>query len=543
MRRLYCAAVFMLLNLLAVSSVFAGPARIAVLDFKQEPDSRSFKTLGKGLAELLSLELSLSRDLAVTGRAERIKALLDISFGPPEKADRSKQLLAGVTMGCRYIVTGAIVERTDVLAVAVTLLDVPQGAAVFSAREAAAPEEYDYIVAVLAGKILAELKLPVPVAVRAKAAANKSRTGEAAAPYLTMVEAMDQGDAARMLDPDKAMARFYLSKLVVNMTKFGIVDEIMFSGTNPAYLGVMQYDQIQLSSTIPTQSLGAVNEDKTRENDFRANLGYQVPIGTDFGLEIMTLVPDYRMHDSAYDWTRETRTPWDVRFGQVNLGGVLGLGWAPVPTFSCGLGVSLVYRAEAFDHYSNESNNQYVSPAFSLGVLFKNAEATELFDVMAGYAPGRNMYFTNLTVDHVETLPPLYLGGTLTLALADYRLFLVFRQLNEITLDWQYYFGRLSAATEYWFTDWFAARVSLEGSFRLPSGVGGVGANIGITIRIPGLGGLGWSGWDFNITASARERPSRLVVDDHVAEYYLTVCILKTGSFVMRPADLTGINH
>jgi hypothetical protein len=356
---------------------------------------------------------------------------------------------------------------------------------------------------------------------------------------------MDQGDAARLLDPDKAMARFYLSKLVVNMTKFGIVDEILFSSTNPAYLGVMQYDQIQLALTIPTQSLGAVNEDKTWENDFRVNLGYQVPIGTNFGLEILALVPDYRMTDSAFDWTRETRTPWDARFGQANLGGVLGLGWAPVPTFSCGLGVSLVYRVEAFDHYSNESGNQYVSPAFSLGVLFKNTESTELFDVMAGYAPGRNMYFTDLTVDQVEILPPLYLGGTLTLALADYRLFFVFRQLNDITLDWRYYFGRLSAATEYWFTDWFAGRVSLEGSFfGLLGGLGGgIGANIGITIRIPGLGGLGWNGWDFNITAACRTRSSRLVMHDHVVEYYLTVCILKTGSFVMRPADLTGINH
>ncbi|RPJ03566.1 MAG: hypothetical protein EHM28_15085, partial [Spirochaetaceae bacterium] len=79
----YCFYI-LIFALLASTYAFAEPVRIVVIDFELQSDDPGFKNAGKGLAEILSTELSRSSKLAVLERAARNRVFKDFSAGVSE---------------------------------------------------------------------------------------------------------------------------------------------------------------------------------------------------------------------------------------------------------------------------------------------------------------------------------------------------------------------------------------------------------------------------------------------------------------------------
>jgi TolB-like protein len=523
-------------------SVAAEPIRLAVIDFQVQSDNTAYKYYGKGFAEFTVIELAKSNDVTVIAREKRNQALEELAFSLSDIADTAKQMRIGEFLTAQYLVGGSIFEMGGRLVVTVTVLDVEKGTTVFTDKASGEPGAYDGITASLAAKVLGYFKLKTPQAVAVKVEKAEVKPAETVERFSTAIDALDRKDTAtaktelaeaQKLDPNNDAVRIYLSRLTLNSAKFMIITELYYPLTNPAALGIIRYDKLDASIEFnaASQVLGdAVLSDCTlSELDFRGTLGYQVPIGGNFGLGV----------DGFFRWSIDQAYSipslvWDSMTSFLNTGGIVSFGWAPTETFSCGLGVSLYYKHSYQRALGTPVENDYFRQALSAGVLVRDPESTIVYDLLIGI-PFDRSYRIDPAANGVisEVAPPLYVENTLTLALADRRLFLIFKQIDDLAFDRVFYFGRLLAAVEWWPADWLAMRASGEASLGLLEGTTsfGYGGLAGATFRIPGTG---WAGWDLDVGVSYRQRPSRNVAGVLVPEFIPTVRLSKTGSFASR---------
>ena len=120
---------------------------------------------------------------------------------------------------------------------------------------------------------------------------------ETALKFSSAINAFDKKDMdfarkelnrAKELDPENDAVRAYLKKLVVNTVKFKTLTEQYYPNQNPAFLGIIKTDRLFLSSAQINQKETRTNFEASNvsviEQDLRANLGYQFPIGDDIGI-------------------------------------------------------------------------------------------------------------------------------------------------------------------------------------------------------------------------------------------------------------------
>jgi TolB-like protein len=517
------------LLLLSLLLLFALPAnsisfRIALSDFAVHSDNPRYKYMGKGISEMIAVELAKATGVNLIEREKRAEVLEEIEFALSDLADATKQVEVGKMLAARYLVFGEIVDMDKEVLISLRMIDVESTMVVWNEQVVARITNYDYITGYFTMSILHHLGLPVPSSTVAKVEAVEEKNEDAVVAFSMAVDHYDKGEdrdakkeliTARRIDPKNEAIQTYISKLLLNISKFKIIPPSHLPNQNPAYLGILQYDQLfalfdythYYYHTLETYNLG-YNEQNTR-----ILLGYSIPVGQNFGIQFNGFFSaDVEfMREPPYSRDESSRVATQAEGIQVSFG------LAVSESVAVGMGASFFLEDLQFEAYTGnfDAPGTYsISTALYGGFLIKNQQATTIFDVLAGYSSGRQPLLhaeeirifldTGTQYTSGDTIAlPFFLESTLTTAFQNRRFFLILKQSNDIYFNRPYYTGRLIPAVEYWLSHRFAVRTGVDISlYKLDEvvefGIGGIG---GVSIR--SFGGS----WDLDLNVSYRKYP------------------------------------
>jgi len=553
---------FLAVLFIGVVSLWPAPQlpRVAIGDFAVTSDNPKLKYIGKGLAEMIATDLYASKGLVLIDRDRRDAILGEMEFALSAAADPSEQMQAGKLLAADYLLFGAIVDMDTVVLVSCRMISVETGAVVWTDERLGPLSDYDKMSRTLAASALKGLKQVRPsVAVLPPSAAAPAATPAAPATPAQREEAIvafskaidsydkrDMADAkkqlkrAKAIDPTNAAVQAYLDKLTFVTAKFKAMSEQYLPSENPAYLGIIDTDQITLSSVFVN-----MNEAETRfqsngipiglvEQDVRQFLGYRFPLGKNWGVGVEGFAYHYKNQITGY-------APLGTKSALTNpnaYGGILTVGNEVVPGLSLGVGMTVYDQARQLASEvggngaaSNDPTHNYLCMAPSLGLVLRNRDSSIVFDSFGGWSTEKTVRISTVTFQALDTVDaPLFIENTLSFAFAQRRIFAVLKQDNNVGIDHALYAGTIAPSLEAWLFEWLAIRASVEGDFTLMGsatslGLGGTG---GLTLRI-----RPWN-LDIDLNMTYRQRPSRTVEGQTLNELVPFVIIRKTNSFITR---------
>ncbi len=539
------------LTSLARPALFAQPApaggtqcRIAVGDFNVLSANPAYQFLGKGFAELISVELAKAKGIALIDRDRRNELLKEQEFSLSDAASAARQIEIGRLLSADFLGTGTIIEIKEKLTLAMRLTDVETGVIVFQDDVTGDLGAYDYISATIAKNILSYLRARIPEAVAVKTEAPVIKPAEVAVRFSNAVNAYDHSEVesakkelqvAEKLDPESTAVKVYLDKLTVNTSKFKTMTEQYFPVQNPAYLGIIETDQLYLSAALENfpekeEKNPSLNELDIIETDAHFFIGYDFPVGSSWGFGVQAF--GYHYKNLIKKGAQKAGVNPDA------FGAILSAGCEIYPGFSVGGALSLYkqYRQSAQSvtepHSSGSYGDQswYFCTAPSLGIALRNGDSSLVFDAFFGWSTEKKVLLDTETFKGLEdAYAPIYIENTLTLALDRRRTFFVLKQTDDIGIDRVYFVGRLIPAIERWLGDWFSVRAGIEGTLTYLEKVAGlgIGATGGLTIRLKPMN------MDLDVNVSYRTRPSRTIPGETIDDL-IWFATLHKANFLFR---------
>jgi TolB-like protein len=523
--------------------------RIALSDFAVHSKNPKYEYMGKGISEMIAVELAKSTGLDLIEREKRAEMLEEIEFALSDLADATRQVEVGKMLAAKYLVFGEIIDMDKDVLISLRMVEVETAEIVWIDQVVTNIANYDYITGFFTESILKYLGLSVPRSTVAKVESIKAKDEDAVVAFSKAVDAYDRKEnaaareelvRARRIDPDNEAVRLYLSKLLVNLSKFKIeAAALQLPSQNPAYLGFLQYAQVafmvnvsdMLSDEVPYLHLEEY--DLYYWNQFgHWTLGYSAPLGKTLGYQT-----------NIFGWSpngEELRTeedPGEAEYQWYDLmswGTQFSLGWAISDRLAFGVSTSVFLAVNSGGYEQSPKDPPQVQSAFCLGAVVKNLDSTVVFDILSGYSfSPQYLLLAQELADYRDLgIPytmgasvalPLLLEGSVTFALLDRRIYLLVRQRNDIFLDQASYSGRITIGAELWAAKWFAIRGAVELSeYKMEDlviyGMGGTG---GVALR-----STRWAS-DLELGLSYRMEPVRSLPGEVVYQPVLYISLTK----------------
>ncbi|MFA6508664.1 MAG: hypothetical protein WCT14_21370, partial [Treponemataceae bacterium] len=361
-------------------------------------------------------------------------------------------------------------------------------------------------------------------------------------------EAKQKLAEAKRIDPANAVAVAFLDLLASASAKFKVIPERYVSYYNPAFLGGMEKDRLHVNVSQAYVPYGEKNEEagpnftdawvtpnatkeyQTLEYGMAAFVGYSYPITERIGLSIEIIagnLTDSLNRDMYYpgppapDYKKASNNMED--FSTI----LLSAGFAVSPNLSVGAGAYFTYKSR---RYYNEwdGTNLYHSEAVNafggeFGAALQNSGGTLVYDVLAAYGTEKLFWYDTTAQKFITYGLPLYVEHTLTGALNGKRTFIALKQSNDIYLDRNLYYGRVTPTVEQWLFGFLALRLGGEGSVVLRNGssIFGWGATGGLSVKV----------WRITVDANYtfRMRPSRALDAVIVPESVMFITVSMNG--------------
>jgi TolB-like protein len=133
-RQLYIAVLFAALAAWPAVGQNRTPDRLAVVDFAVTSNDPRLAFVGKGLAEMLAVELAVNRRLALVERERRAELLGELEFALSAAAAPSELAAAGRLLAADYLVFGSVVDMGGPILVTCRLVAVASGEIVWNGR-------------------------------------------------------------------------------------------------------------------------------------------------------------------------------------------------------------------------------------------------------------------------------------------------------------------------------------------------------------------------------------------------------------------------
>ncbi|MDA3938228.1 MAG: hypothetical protein PF693_02820 [Spirochaetia bacterium] len=495
-----------------IVSIFAAETRVSLSDFIVHSDNTRYKYMGKGISEMISVELQKSPGVDLVEREQREQILEEMNIYLSGISDSETHVEPGKLMIARFIVFGEIIYMDKDVFISLRMIDVESGKVVWNQKITEKLSKYDYISGYFASSILEFLSAEVSNTTMTKVEVKKEKSEDAVIAFSNAVDYYDKKEMEKArkelsitikIDPESEAAEFYLSKLITNTTKFKIMTEQYISYQNPAYLGVIRTDRFHYSHSQ------ALTKDRT-----------------------WLYVPNPESPSAS---------------NRQAAGGILSFGYKTSDYSSIGFSLSAYNRTwRGYDQNLYPADEYYFKPdsdwsfGFSPGFLYRNKDESFVFDTRLAYSNGKIVPINGDYTDDVDVSNdyiledkvnlPLFWENTFTWAFNNRNTFFVLKQLNDISIDRIYYFGRFLPAIEHFPMDWFSLRAGIEGSFAVfndsrNAGFGGMG---GITFRIPG-----W-GLDIDLNFTYRKRPSRVIEGIMFTDYIFLLSGTLSDVFISR---------
>lgn len=294
--------ILVLLSIMCVTNVLpAFSATIAISDLDVQTANPNYKFIGKGIAELLSFELSKSKDVTVISREKRAEMLKEVEFA---MLTDEQQLKMGKMLAAEYIVTGNIIDMAEVFIITIKLVDVQTGKIMWQDKKTEKISKYDYISAYFASGVLKALNTMADTSTIAKLEKKQEKNEQAVVAFSKAVDAIDRNDTnkarsqlneAKQYDPENDLIRQYIAKLSVTSSKFKVELDFYVPSQNPAVLGTIQQDKIYWILCISQDNLvGGKVVPKDVGDGYKIDeagnvvnrIGYEFPLGQRWGMNV-----------------------------------------------------------------------------------------------------------------------------------------------------------------------------------------------------------------------------------------------------------------
>ena len=369
--------------------------RIAILDFDVMTTREDFRFVGKGLAAILSFELSDESVFIVIDRGKRNDALEEINFSLSGLSDEKASLDVGRLLTANYMVFGEIIEMDRKFLVTMKLLDVEIGAVVWQEQLLSRLNNYEsvsrYFAESLTGAIAAsgtgvvEASEPdKPPLVESPAIDDsEDNRAESLIAFSAAVVAIDEGDneearkelrRAQSIDPESKVVRYYLDILSVVSPKFNFELRPFGPVYNPAYLPRYDSDKFYFWESLPMAGMQSASqypvssEISTSETTFVITAGYLFPLGKIHGFDITinwSTIQSQTNTSVNYAFMGQSATSF--YFFPSNWSIVLGYGISLSPILSLGIAFQPMLSTDNHGNTASKSTtfNYSLTPNYS----------------------------------------------------------------------------------------------------------------------------------------------------------------------------------
>ena len=495
--------------LIAATACFADLPRLAVTDFTVGSDNPKLKYVGKGLAEMVAVNLAASHSIELIDRASRDEILREQEFSLSGAADASKQLEVGRLLAARYILSGEVLDMDSAVLVSCKITSTETGAIVWFDKNFGPLADYDGISRKLAASALAGLGLsPGGNIAEAPPKAQSASREAVILGFSSAIDHFDKGEltkavaelkAAKEIDPNNAAINYYLAKLTGSSPRFQVDLERFAPVYNPASLGFVEQGAIYgwfsnantyALGTVPNFGILAMNHDdilglEYYEDFGKLGVGFMMPFGKAAGFSAEVEIAGHLgiiTSPDSYALTQESAAMIDT--GNVSYGGLLGYGYRLAPELSFGaqvraayIGSGIIYEGTGMGIDTDTSNPFHYFPEAAktyygivAGLAYRNSRSLEaeleliwsnqvefyVVPPLGGFSGSDNGVILMGSV-------PVVVSAAVTKGFLDKTLFGSLRGVGEIGTDARDILSaRVIPGVEWWPTQRMAVRAAYE---------------------------------------------------------------------------------
>ncbi|TFG62072.1 MAG: hypothetical protein E4H28_08120 [Gemmatimonadales bacterium] len=536
--------------------------RIAVMDFTVESDNPQFKYLGKGFAELASVEVARLPGFTLVDRERRNALLEEQAFSLSGAAGTADSIAIGKLLTVDYLVVGTVLDMFGNLVVTFSVIKTDTGEVIGKLSAEGTPGEYKRIVREIGAGIakMSGRETKVVVAKAPPVAPPVAKQAEVLSSFSAAVEALDRKDVkaaaanlelARRIDPTDPAVRFYLDKIAGGSSKFAVIPPVYYFLDNPATLGALTQDMAYfyvagggngLFSNKPAGSstpvyeldglygaampgaLGIPGTYAVREIDARIFIGYALPLAPGLGVGAQVFFSRVENNVLRVDPFIDG-SGWDgVNF----YGTALSIGWTPASWLSVGIsGTAGITDGNGNDFGAQMEN---YDPVFIYGGEIGIVDSSARGNLVASFIVGTNSdvveFFDmdTIALDRAGAFQwPVYIDLSLAYGFNGLKDFVVLKFLTDVYgFDGPAPFMQLIPAFEHSLSKTLSTRlgavVSMSPNETLDVGFGGTA---GATMSLGRL--------EIDLSATVRQRPSRVTSEEIIPEALFSVGLRYRG--------------
>jgi len=539
------------LSILVLAVVFlfvsvSAPAqemRVALVDFVVHSDNPKYTYLGKGISEMIAMELANSPGVALVDREERTELMEEMKFALSGLADDTERKMeVGRMLAADYIVFGEIVDMAPQLLISIRVTGVDSGEVVYQDNVTERPGRYEYISGYFASKILDHFDVRVARSTEKKVEEKEEKQEAAVVAFSRALAAYDTGEEeeakkelveAKKLDPTNEAVLTYIRKLAVFSPRFRVELERYALGYNPAALAFSEKDEIYMWMSTPMEKerFDVGDGYAGKEASMAGRAGYSMPLADKFGLA-------FEFNWSHEDNKIESPSPFSLEgeaneyynAAPTNVGACAALGYRLFTNFSIG----------ASFHYFNTGNllsnldsaGEIVEGYYlagDIGFLLRTLQNRLVFDMRGVYTNQREYYLDEKKNTMFEDHLPLSLEGSLTSSFIDRTMFLSLKGVtNFYYVERNGYFTRLLTLAEYRMWKPLSLRLGYEFAYIDLEGRTGIGNGY--------LGGITLYAGDFeiNFNYTYRLKPLSVLPGRYYHEHFLLTGVTYSPTLFTR---------
>ena len=211
--------------------IFASAKIIAISDFEVHSDNPQYKYMGKGISEMISVELQQSPSIEIIEREKRAELLHEMNIVLAGLADPDTQLEVGKLLIASYIIFGEIFDMGKEVVITIRMIEVESGEVIWSDKLVEQLSKYDKISAYFAVSVQGYFNVQVPESTLTKSIEAEAKSEEVVIAFSNALDHYDNNEEeqakkelkrAIKIDPDSDAVKIYLNKLLSISPKFNV---------------------------------------------------------------------------------------------------------------------------------------------------------------------------------------------------------------------------------------------------------------------------------------------------------------------------------
>lgn len=527
---------------------FSAGKRISISDLLVNSRDPKLEYVGKGIAEMIAVELVKSRSVSLIAREKRTKLLEETGFALSDLADPDSQVELGRMLAADFMVFGNLIDMDKQLLISMQMVSIETGEVVWAEKLMESLANYEYISGYFAGSILRSMGAEVASTTEDKVEVKEVKSEEVVLAFSKAIDYYDKKDTekarkelsrAKKIDPKAEAVQVYLRKLAAASPKFQVEIYNYATTYNPASYGMVDTDIFYSWNSIPIQegevgSLIRVGDYDLVQRATTLRIGVILPFGQRLGFGAEVVVAD-----STKKLSSESGPIYlgysGIEMTSLTCGAYVGLGYRILEFLSIGAAVQGSYADDRPTDLGTDPANilkdySKFNVSFDAGFLLRAWQERLVFDMHAVYSTQEESYYDSATMDIVTDRLPLILAGSLSTAFFNKQLFLSLKGIGDIYTEDRSgdYTIRVIPAIEVWPFPSLAIRggyeyAQMDISDRFRIGHGGFG---GISLIL--------GKWEFNANFTYRNKPVHVLPGYSLDEMTVMIGVVKNDSFLRR---------